>query len=101
MRTAADDPAGVVVFHADVGVVGAGFGGGDQDQHRVQAGGQVGSFDQLAADAVALPGLVDGQVGEIGAVVKVRDRTRDADEHSVDAGGEDDVGVFEHARDRF
>jgi hypothetical protein len=62
----------------------------------------VGICDEFFADALALEGLVDGEVGEVGAVMEVRDCARDADEEAVaGSGGDEDIGVFEHPSDGF
>ena len=83
--------------HADVGVVGSCFGGGEQDERGVQAGGLVGAGDELFADALFLKGFVHGQVREVCAEVPIGDRAGDAHESALAASGDDEASVLEHA----
>ena len=53
--------------------------GGEQQQHCAQPCDFVCLFNQLSSYSLPLPRLVDGEIGEVSAIVKVRDCSRDAD----------------------
>ena len=58
----------------------------------------MGAADQFAADAAALPGAVDGEIGDVAAEGEIGERAGDADQPLlVVARAEQDVGVREHA----
>lgn len=60
----------------------------------------MGLCDEFFADALALECLIDGKVGEVGAVVEVRDCARDTDEKAaIGTCGDEDIGIFEHSGD--
>lgn len=55
-------PAASDLLHADAGVIGLGGGGGDEEEGRLRAGVDMGFVDEALADALALVGLIDGEV---------------------------------------
>ena len=55
-------------------------------------------FDQLFANSLSLILFVDRQVRQVGAVVKIANRTGDAHQKSVFvSGGNDTARVFQHS----
>lgn len=83
--------------HADVWIISAGPWGGNENEIGVKTGGFVGATDQFASDSASLKGLGDSQIRQVGTVAAIRERAGDADEVSLTAGGEDDVGLAQHA----
>src|SRR5579863_6538103 len=81
---------------ADVWVVIYGFGRGQQNEAGFRAVEVLGAANQLLADALALVGNTDGEVGEVGGVGEVGQRTGDADQEVAIPGRYDEIGVLEH-----
>ena len=67
-------------LHADVRIIGAGCGCGEQDQQRLQTGQRVRPPNEFAADTLALETLVDCQVGQIRAVGIIADGSRNSNQ---------------------
>ena len=56
-------------------------------------------LDQPLADALALAGFVDGEIGEIAAEAEIGQRPGEADQPAVLTRGHEQVGVGQHALD--
>jgi hypothetical protein len=88
-----------VIGHAEVGVVVDGGWSCEEDEGGIGAGGGVGAGEEFAADAEALVGFVDGEIGKVAGVAVVGERAGDADELAAVACGDEEIGVAEHAFD--
>lgn len=86
-----------MIGHAEVRVVVDGGWGCEGDEGGIGAGGGVGAGEEFAADAEALVGFVDGEIGEVAGVAEIGEGAGDADELAAEASGDEEVGVAEHA----
>lgn len=91
-----DVPARFVGGHPDVAVIGACFGGGQQDQSRLQACGEVRLPNQFATDPASLISFVDRQIRQVGAINEIGQCPRNTDQAPVITGGDDHRSVFKH-----
>ena len=57
------DPARIVVFHADFGIVFAGLGRGEKDQHGGKTSRLVRAPDEFLADPLMLKSNIHRQIG--------------------------------------
>src|ERR1700682_5629551 len=71
----------------------------EQGRGRGPARGGARLLDQPLADALALAGLVDGEIGEIAAEAEIGQRAGEAHQSAVLARGHEQVGVGQHALD--
>lgn len=84
-------------MHADVRVIRLSRWCRKQNQRGLQSRVNMCPADELLADATFLVVLVDGEIGQIGAVAEVRNCTRNSDEFSrLGPSGDDQIRTAQH-----
>ena len=72
-----------MLLHSDPRVVGLSTGGSQQDQPRLKPSGLMEFFDQSPSDPLALPLAIDSQIGQVGAVGEIGNRTSDPQQRTL------------------
>ena len=88
-----------MIGHAEVRVVVYGGWSCEENEGGIGACGGVGAGEEFAADAEALVGFVDGEIGKVAGAAVVGEGACDADELAAEASGDEEIGVAEHAFD--
>ncbi|MPN62855.1 hypothetical protein SDC9_210608 [bioreactor metagenome] len=84
------------MLKTQLGVVVVGLGGGEQDKHAGCAEAIPGFLDQLLADTLLLVIGIDRQIGQIGDIAEIGQRTCNADQAFAMPGRNGQVGVPQH-----
>src|SRR4051794_13260308 len=85
-----------MLFESDVRIVIDGGRRGEQNHPRLRPTLRLRAADQLFANAEPLVALAYREIGKIGRIREVGQRSRDADEQIAGPGGDDEISVGEH-----
>lgn len=95
----AENPGAGVGLEADAGVVFDRSRGRQQHEERARAHLFAGLRDEFLPDALTLVGGVDGEIGEVTDVGKVRQGAGESDEAVTVPGGDEQGSVADHVGD--